>query len=106
MIRLEAYPKNYHGIQIKDCGLLFLGTPHSGTTLAHWNSFLSGIAAVTGVRTELIDELRSFNGFGLESKESFAKIEPRPPHFCLCETRCIDIGGVSALVSYISVFHS
>lgn len=99
MILLYTYPKKYPHIRIEDCGLLFLGTPHSGTTLANWNAFLSGIAAVAGIRTDVIDKLRSFNGFGVESKEAFSNIMPCPPHYCLHETRCISIGGKSALVS-------
>jgi hypothetical protein len=106
MIRLKAYPKQHPGIKIEDCGLLFLGTPHSGTTLAEWNFFLSGIAAVTGVRADVIEELRSFNGFGVESKEAFNSIIPRPPYYCLCETRRVNIGGIVSLVSPIKTSHS
>ncbi|KAE9364446.1 hypothetical protein N431DRAFT_563751 [Stipitochalara longipes BDJ] len=98
MVRLDAHAEKYTGIRIENCGLLFLGTPHSGTTLADWNIFLSGIAAVGGVRTDVIAKLRSFNGFGVESKEAFSSIKNRPPHYCLCETRLINIGGSSALV--------
>ena len=106
MIRLKAYPKQHPGIKIEDCGLLFLGTPHSGTTLADWNSFLLGIAAVTGIRADLIKELRSFNGFGVEAKEAFNSIIPRPPYYCICETLGVNIGGIVSLVSAINTSRS
>jgi hypothetical protein len=99
MVRLNAHPEKYDGLNVENCGLLFLGTPHSGTTLADWNDFLSGLAAVAGLRTDVIDNLRSFNGFGVESKEAFGSIPRRPPYYCLCETKLIKIGGQPALVS-------
>jgi hypothetical protein len=101
MIRLNSHPEKYTGIDIKQCGLLFLGVPHSGTDQADWNNFVSGIASIFGVRMEIVEALRSFNGFGVESKEAFKSIAQQPPYFCLCETRQIDIApGQSRLVSF------
>ena len=99
MIRLNAHPEKYYGISVDQCGLLFLGTPHSGTVQADWNDFLAGIAAVVGIRTEILDNLRSFNGFGVESKEAFGSIPAEPPYYCLCETKLINVVGNRRLVS-------
>lgn len=91
MIRLNSHPEKYGGIRVEQCGLLFLGVPHSGSDQADWNDFVSGIASLFGIRTEIVESLRSFNGFGVESKEAFKSIPRQPPYFCLCETRRIDV---------------
>jgi hypothetical protein len=99
MIRLNGHPEKYAGIRIENCGLLFLGTPHSGTIQADWNDFVYGLAAVGGVRTEVLQDLRSFNGFGVESKEAFGSMAFKPPYYCICETKLAKIGGAYRLVS-------
>jgi hypothetical protein len=105
MIRVNAHPEKYDGIRIEKCGLLFLGVPHSGTDQADWNDFVSGIASIFGIRTDIVETLRSFNGFGVESKEAFKSILRQPPYFCLCETRRIEIApSQSRLVSYDNNF--
>lgn len=106
MIRLHASPTEYNGLLIDHCGLLFLGTPHSGSTLADWNNFVSTLSTLFAVRTNILDKLRSFNGFGVESKQAFGRIKPRPPYFCLCETNRTSIAGKRELVSYPSYFRS
>ncbi|KAL8938801.1 MAG: hypothetical protein Q9216_003701 [Gyalolechia sp. 2 TL-2023] len=74
MIRLHRYSKNYDGVRLKLCGLVFLSTPHSGTTEADWNQFLSNLSEATlGVRSHaIVDELRSFNPSSVDSEEAFA----------------------------------
>jgi hypothetical protein len=104
MIRLHASPREYNGLFIDRCGLLFLGTPHSGSTLADWNNFISTLSTLFGVRADILDKLRSFNGFGVESKQAFDKIKPRPPYFCLCETKLTSIAGKLELVSHPAYF--
>jgi hypothetical protein len=105
MVRLDAHAEEYPCIRIQDCGLLFLGTPHSGTTLAEWNAFLSSIAALAGVRTEVIEKLRSFNSAGVDSKEAFNSIKTRPPpYYCFSETKRLNIGGKLALVGPNLIF--
>jgi hypothetical protein len=103
MVRLNAHPEKYDGIRVEHCGLLFLGTPHSGTVQADWNEYIAGIVTLFGVRTDILDSLRSFNGFGVESKEAFGSISAKPPYYCLCETRLIEILGNSRLVSLLLV---
>jgi hypothetical protein len=72
MIRLNdfSHKPEYQGLSLERCGLLFLSTPHSGTTEADWNDFLVGVAKITfGVRPEIISSLRSFNLLSTESQE-------------------------------------
>jgi hypothetical protein len=101
MVRLNAHPEKYHGIRVENCGLLFLGTPHSGTVQADWNDFVAGIAVLFGVRFDVVDSLRSFNGFSVESKEAFGSLPQQPP----CETKLVTITpGISRLVSFESSY--
>src|ERR1700709_1210069 len=82
MIRLHDYShkSEYQGLKLEYCGLLFLSTPHSGTTEADWNKFLVGIGKMTwGIRTELIDSLRAFNPLSTASQEHFANMKIQPP---------------------------
>jgi hypothetical protein len=105
MVRLNAHSEKSHGIRVENCGLLFLGTPHSGTVQADWNDFVAGIAVLFGVRFDVVDSLQSFNGFGVESKEAFGSLPVQPPYFCICETKLVAIApGVSRLVSFESSY--
>ena len=105
MVHLNAHPEKSHGIRVENCGLLFLGTPHSGTVQADWNDFVAGIAVLFGIRFDVVDSLRSFNGFGVESKEAFRSLPQQPPYFCLCETKMVTVAaGVSRLVSFESSY--
>jgi hypothetical protein len=105
MIRLTKYPTNYSGIRAKGCALLFMATPHSGTVQADWDSFLTGIAALGEVRTEIITDLKSFNGFGVGSEGEFAGMTHVPPHYCICETSRVPIAGKYRLVRYSVSFY-
>jgi hypothetical protein len=104
MIRLNAHPERYNGLRIENCGLLFLGTPHSGTVQADWNAFIDGLLAVGGIRTELLKELKSFNEFSVESKDGFASIAAKPPYFCIHETRMVKVAGTHRYVSSFQIY--
>lgn len=107
MIRLDAHPERYTGIRIENCGLLFLGTPHSGTVQADWNAFIDGLLAIGGIRTEVLKELKSFNEFSVESKDGFASIPAKPPYFCIHEIRMVKVPGKHRYVSpFKTFFHS
>jgi hypothetical protein len=102
MIRLYDYSESYkdRGLCIEQCGLLFLGTPHSGSTSADCNKFISNLTTLFGVRADILDNLRPFNGFAVASKEAFGRIKPCPPYRCLCETERTRVAGKLRLVSH------
>ncbi|OBT73983.1 hypothetical protein VF21_05998 [Pseudogymnoascus sp. 05NY08] len=95
MIRLNGYDKpEYKGIQLERCGLLFLSTPHSGTTEADWNKLLLDIASVSwGVRPEIVDSLRAFNPTSSESQDQYANMKIKPPCAALYETKKTKVKG-------------
>lgn len=94
MIRLNEYDEpEYRGVQLDRCGLLFLSTPHSGTTEADWNALLLDIANVSwGVRLEIVDSLREFNPTS-ESQDQYANMKIKPPFAALYETQKTKVGG-------------
>jgi hypothetical protein len=90
MIRLSEYShkSEYKGMNLKLCGLLFLSTPHSGSTDADWNNFLVDIAQITlGVRPEILNSLKSFNPLSAEDQEDFANMKHQPPFDAFYETQ-------------------
>ncbi|KAH8796956.1 hypothetical protein F5882DRAFT_476629 [Hyaloscypha sp. PMI_1271] len=90
MIRLNEYShrSEYKGIDLKLCGILFLSTPHSGSTDADWNNFLVNIAQITmGIRPEIVNSLRSFNPLSAEAQEDFANMKHQPPFDAFYETQ-------------------
>ncbi|KAH8687335.1 P-loop containing nucleoside triphosphate hydrolase protein [Tricladium varicosporioides] len=93
MIRLDQFPHKFLNIRLKNCGLLFLSTPHSGTKEADWNKYLVDIGEITvGLRAEIINELRSFNRSSVDSQEHFRNMKIIPPLFCLCESEKTRVG--------------
>ncbi len=101
MIRLNTQPAKFDGVKLKHCGLLFLSTPHSGTTQADWNEFLLSISElVVGLRNhELIRQLQSFNASSVDSEEAFSTMKVQPPFHCFCEGEKTMVGGKSRTVS-------
>lgn len=87
MIRLHRYASKFDGVSLDLCGLLFLSTPHSGSTEADWNSLLLSLCEVTlGVRShEIVDQLKPFNYLSVDSQEAFMAMSPVPPFHCFCE---------------------
>lgn len=87
MIRLHRQASQFEGIKLNMCGLVFLSTPHSGTTEADWNQFLLSISEITlGVRSHaIVDQLKSFNSSSVDSEEEFAAMSTVPPFHCFCE---------------------
>ncbi|KAL8664667.1 MAG: hypothetical protein Q9168_007858 [Polycauliona sp. 1 TL-2023] len=95
MIRLHQHSKQYDNIRLESCGLLFLSTPHSGTTEADWNQFLLDLSEISlGVRSHaIVDELRSFNPSSVDSEESFSAMPKVPPFHCFCEGNKTSVAG-------------
>ena len=95
MIRLFRQPNQFDGIKLTLCGLIFLSTPHSGTTEADWNQFLLSLSEITlGVRAHaIVDQLSSFNALSVDSTEEFAAMIRMPPFYCFCEGQSTSVGG-------------
>ena len=87
MIRLHRHASQFDGIDLNLCGLVFLSTPHSGTTEADWNQFLLSISEIVlGVRSHaIVDQLKSFNPSSVDSEEEFAAMVTVPQFHCFCE---------------------
>lgn len=100
MVRLNEHPKDTMNIILHRCGLLFLGTPHSGTTEADCKNFLLTCSEeLFGVRREaIINNFESFNANSADNKERFNMIEPRLSVQCLCESRMMRAKGKKRLV--------
>ncbi len=101
MIRLNTQPAKFDGVKLEDCGLLFLSTPHSGTTQADWNEFLLNLSElVLGVRGhEIIHQLQSFNTSSVDSEEAFSTMRVQPPFHYFYEGEKTIVGGKSRTVS-------
>ncbi|RSM18346.1 hypothetical protein CDV31_002865 [Fusarium ambrosium] len=79
---------NIKNITLSQCGLVFLATPHTGTTKADWGNFILAAAeAVAGVKPEVVSLLQSFNPASVWDKKAFLKLTPRPPFRCFAEER-------------------
>lgn len=100
MWRLNTQAAKFEGIKLESCGLLFLSTPHSGTSQADWNDFLVNLGELTfGVRShEIIDQLRSFNHSSVDAAENFAAMVPKPPFYCFCEGESTSVAGRNRIV--------
>jgi len=94
MVRLNQYghKQEYQGIKLNSCGLLFLSTPHSGSTQADWNDFLQSIAKLCGVRSELVEMLKSFNPQSTEGQQDFANLKIQLPFDAFYETNKTLVG--------------
>lgn len=95
MWRLHTHPARFEGIELARCGLMFLSTPHCGTSQADWSRVLASVCEATlGLKShDILDELRSFNTSSVDSAENFSAITPRPPFHCFCEARSTSIAG-------------
>jgi hypothetical protein len=90
MIRLNEYShkSEYKGVDLTLCGILFLSTPHSGSTDADWSNFLVSIAQITwAIRPEILNSLKSFNPLSAEDQEDFANMKHQPPFEAFYETQ-------------------
>lgn len=88
----RANPEEYRGISLSNCGLLFLSTPHLGTTQADLkNIFSESIAKLASLRKDaILHELDSFNksaGDAMRTWRYMNLAKCRPPFECLCEDR-------------------
>jgi hypothetical protein len=88
MVRLNQYgeKQEYRGVSLSCSALLFLSTPHSGSTQADWNGFVQAIAKLFAVRSEMAEILKSFNPQSAEGQEDFANLKIKPPFDAFYET--------------------
>ena len=103
MVRLNMHPEKYDGLSLENCGLLFLSTPHFGTTQADWNGFiLNTVEAILGVRSgEIVEQLKSFNPSVVDFEEAFNTMRKIPPLYCLCEGEKTVAFGKARTVSWM-----
>jgi len=95
MIRLAQFPEEHRGLDLRQCGLLFLSTPHSGSNEASWNKYFRYLGDAFGLRSDSFSNmLKTFNEQSVQSKEYFGTINPAPPFECLYETRITRIGCI------------
>lgn len=58
--------------------IVFFGTPHQGSDIAGWGSFLGGLGSVIGIRdSNLVRELQTWSSPLLELSTVFADLAPR-----------------------------
>jgi hypothetical protein len=98
---------NLQNIKLSQFGIVFLATPHSGSTIADWNNFLVATAhAVGGVRTQAVEKLRSFNPASVWDTSAFLNLDPCPPFHCFAEGRKMRVKGMDQHVSgYFLVYY-
>lgn len=100
MIRLHRQALKFNGIALEKCGILFLSTPHTGTTKADWNKFVLGISEAFGVRkSDILAHLRSFNPLAVDTVEAFSELRYVPPFACLVEGNKTQAMGILREVS-------
>ncbi|KAF4450191.1 hypothetical protein F53441_6625 [Fusarium austroafricanum] len=84
------------GITLSQCGILFLATPHNGSTKADWNNFLVATAhAIGGVRSETVSILKSFNTASVWDTSAFLNLSPCPPFRCYAEGLKMRVKGTN-----------
>ncbi len=100
MTRLHTLPEKFGSLKPKQCGLLFLSTPHLGSQASDWGNFVPALGEVVGVRGTLVRELKSFNPSSVDATEIFKsmKLTDRPVFECLCEGQQTFAGGKNRLV--------
>jgi len=101
MIRLNAYSHLFINIQLEQCAILFLATPHLGSHEADWNKYLVDLAEmIGGLRARaIVDPLRSFNPISANANEDFGNMRVQVPYECYYETELTTVGGMNRQVS-------
>ncbi|KAG9508317.1 hypothetical protein J7337_001881 [Fusarium musae] len=102
MSQLDSAPK-YNHIALPRFGIVFLATPHSGSTVAEWNDFLVAAAHVLGgVRIESVKTLQPFNPASVWDAQAFIHLKPCPPFRCFAEGRMMRVGHTDKHVVTLS----
>ncbi|KAJ4319924.1 hypothetical protein N0V84_006107 [Fusarium piperis] len=92
------------GVSLSQVGVVFLATPHIGSSVADWNDFAVAAAGVfLGVRSEIVNALKAFGDSAVEDGSAFLALSPRPPFRCFAEGRKMDTKiGLKHVVSKAS----
>ncbi|KAF5713070.1 hypothetical protein FMUND_8089 [Fusarium mundagurra] len=93
----QLYPtSNYENITLSQCGIVFLATPHRGSTKADWSNFLVATAhTIGGVRPKTVRILQAFNTASVYDTASFFKLIPCPPFQCFAEGLKMRVRGTN-----------
>ncbi|KAF5659795.1 hypothetical protein FCIRC_12351 [Fusarium circinatum] len=87
------------GLVVRKCAIVFLATPHSGSTKADWSNFLVATAnLIGGVRQETVKILQSFNTASVWDTAAFLGLDPCPPFRCYAEGAMMDVKGTHQLI--------
>jgi hypothetical protein len=98
---LQLAGSTFSGITLAQCGLLFMATPHTGTTKADWDTFVVAVAnTVTGVRSEVVSHLKAFSPASVWDKQAFLNLDARPPFRCYAEGRKLRVRGTDQHVRF------
>ncbi|RSL59320.1 hypothetical protein CEP53_005862 [Fusarium sp. AF-6] len=102
LLKLAGF--RYPGLNISQVGLVFLATPHIGSSIADWNDPAVAAAGIfLGVRSEIVNALKSFGDSAVEDGSLFLALSPRPPFRCFAEGRKMDTKiGLKHVVSKAS----
>ncbi|KAG5762937.1 hypothetical protein H9Q72_008949 [Fusarium xylarioides] len=95
MVQLHA-TSDYKNITLAQCGIVFLATPHSGSTKADWSNFLVATAhTIGGVRPETVKILQAFSTASVFDTAAFFKLDPCPPFRCFAEGLKMRVKGTN-----------
>ncbi|KAG5793107.1 hypothetical protein H9Q69_007845 [Fusarium xylarioides] len=87
---------NYGNINLSQCGIVFLATPHSGSRKADWSNFLVATAStIGGVRPETVKILQAFNTASVWDTAAFLNLDPCPPFRCFAEGLKMRVKGTN-----------
>ncbi|KAF5639667.1 hypothetical protein F52700_4049 [Fusarium sp. NRRL 52700] len=102
MAQLDPATK-YNNITLSRFGIVFLATPHSGSTIADWNDFLVATAHVLGgVRIDSVKTVQAFNPASVWDAQAFLRLKPCPPFRCFAEGRMMPVGRTNKHVVTLS----
>jgi hypothetical protein len=93
---LFQYPLSYE-IGVNQCGVIFLGTPHSGSHSADWSDVLVALGGTFGLRSEIVDHLKTFSPMLLASQKAWDENQKDPsskaiPIVCFSEALKSKVG--------------
>lgn len=94
MTRIQTLPSQFNGLSLKECGLLFLSTPHLGSEEANQNPFLMALAqGLIGFRSGIVKELQTFKVSSVDITNIFKEMPVKPSLVLFCESEPTLIAG-------------